>query len=599
MKPAFARLTTLRTRLFLSISALITVALIGLLLGLISVMQMNRSQERLISDNLASIELNLQLRQLLGDQLVNLLSESVEQEALRQSQAQFRQVLKAGIQGSGDEQTRARYEQIGRQYEVFLAVIDEPGTTRWSLHNDNDFSQALNALRHTMLDMHHWALRNVTQAEDRDHDRAFLIATLLGVMGVAVLLIGFATAHGIARRFGGPIEALAKAADQIGQGNLQIALPHSPVREMELLSRRFGLMAESLRELKAVDVERLKTEQKRLQAVLDSIDDGLLILDRQGRVEHANPVAQRQLDWRDSLLGQPLGQALDHPELDELTRRVLSGDFLDEAPPDLVVEAEGETRLLSWRLTPVSLGEGRPLGAVMVLRDVTEQRAFERVRNEFMLRASHELRTPITGMQMAFGLLRERLDFPPDTREADLFGTVDAEMQRLVRLITDLLNFSRFQNGLQPLERAPCALDDMLEGVRNRFIEQATQRSILIEMDLHQPLPRVNLDRAQIERVFDNLLVNALRHTPDGGVIRLQARRHGDRVIMSVEDNGDGIPTSQQARIFEPFVQASQKKGAAGLGLALCKEIVQLHGGRIGVYSRPGQGAQFYLALPL
>ncbi|MCY1557265.1 Alginate biosynthesis sensor protein KinB [compost metagenome] len=90
-----------------------------------------------------------------------------------------------------------------------------------------------------------------------------------------------------------------------------------------------------------------------------------------------------------------------------------------------------------------------------------------------------------------------------------------------------------------------------------------------------------------------------MRHSHAGGHIRLQARRQNERVVLSVEDNGEGIPYSQQARVFEPFVQVGRKKGGAGLGLALCKEIVQLHGGRIGVHSRPGQGAQFYLALPL
>ena len=112
-------------------------------------------------------------------------------------------------------------------------------------------------------------------------------------------------------------------------------------------------------------------------------------------------------------------------------------------------------------------------------------------------------------------------------------------------------------------------------------------------------MPVLNADQVQLERVLDNLLDNALRHTASGGQIRLQARRHGERVIISVEDNGEGIAYSQQGRIFEPFVQVGRKKGGAGLGLALCKEIVQLHGGRIGVYSRPGQGTQFYMALPL
>jgi NtrC-family two-component system sensor histidine kinase KinB len=96
-----------------------------------------------------------------------------------------------------------------------------------------------------------------------------------------------------------------------------------------------------------------------------------------------------------------------------------------------------------------------------------------------------------------------------------------------------------------------------------------------------------------------NLLDNAIRHTASGGRIRLQARRHGERVIVSVEDSGEGIAYGQQGRIFEPFVQVGRKKGGAGLGLALCKEIVQLHGGRMGVYSRPDQGTQFYMALPV
>ncbi len=132
-----------------------------------------------------------------------------------------------------------------------------------------------------------------------------------------------------------------------------------------------------------------------------------------------------------------------------------------------------------------------------------------------------------------------------------------------------------------------------------RFVEPANAQNIELLVEVQSDLPRLYADQAQLERVLDNLLGNALRHTADGGQIHLQARRHGERVIISVEDNGEGIAYGQQGRIFEPFVQVGRKKGGAGLGLALCKEIVQLHGGRMGVYSRPGQGTQFYMALPL
>jgi len=152
---------------------------------------------------------------------------------------------------------------------------------------------------------------------------------------------------------------------------------------------------------------------------------------------------------------------------------------------------------------------------------------------------------------------------------------------------------------LQKLTLGPCDISDLLEHARARFAEQANAQNIELLVEDQSPLPGLLAVRGQLERVLDTLLGNALRHTADGGQIGLQARRHGERVIVSVEDNGEGIAYGQQGRIFEPFVQVGRKKGGAGLGLALCKEIVQLHGGRMGVYSRPGQGTQFYMALPL
>ncbi|MDH4583874.1 PAS domain-containing protein [Pseudomonas sp. BN415] len=589
----------LRTRLFLSISALITVALVGVLLGLVSVMQMAGSQERLINQAFSTIDISLRMRQHLGDQMVNLMGKDLDSPALQASQQKFLAALEEGLNSTTDAQTREHFQRIAASYQVFLDVMRQPASLRWSLLDDDDFSHALDILRTSMVELQRHSLSVVGDAESAARDRALLIASLLGLLGVAVLLIGFVTAQGIARRFGAPIDALAKAADQIGRGDFRVTLPLSPVNEMAALIRRFGLMAEALRLLKETNIEKLLAEQQRLKAVLDSIDDGLLIVDRQGRIQHANPVAQRQLSWAEAPLGRPLSQALGRPDLDELAQRVLRGETLEDEPEDLVIEADGEQRLLSWRLTPVLLDEGRLLGGVMVLRDVTEERAFERVRNEFVLRASHELRTPVTGMQMAFGLLNERLRFDPESREADLQRTVDEEMQRLVRLINDLLDFSRYQSGVQALEREPCDLEELLATLRQRYSAHAGERGIEIELELHPPLPRVKLDRLQIERVLDNLVGNAMRHSSEGGHIRLQARRHGERVLLSVADDGEGVPYSQQARIFEPFVQVGHRKGGAGLGLALCKEIVQLHGGRIGLSSRPGQGAQFYMTLPV
>ncbi|MEX5349758.1 KinB sensor domain-containing domain [Pseudomonas juntendi] len=586
----------LRTRLFLSISALVSVALLGLLLGLVSVVQMATVHQRLVEETTRTLEIGLKLRQNLGEQLTLILDEHTDSRSLLALQEDFQSLLNQDL-AEGAERTA--FSKTSSNYQAFLQAYRDSTAPARNMSPDLPLGAAFHQVRNDLIDSHRQALEHITSAEAHTRDRALLVSGLLSLLGLAVLVLGFATAHNIAQRFGQPIEALAKAADQVGQGNFDVTLPVTQASELNQLTRRFGLMADALRKHQATNVDELLAGQQRLQAVLDSIDDGLLIIDRQGCLEHLNPVAQRQLGWDAGRIGSGLAEALQRPELEQQLRQVLRGGSLDRPPDDLSIEIDEETRLLTYSLTPVCHPQGPILGAVMVLHDVTEQRAFERVRSEFVLRASHELRTPVTGMHMAFGLLRERVSFPPEARENDLLETIGEEMQRLTQLINDLLNFSRYQSGLQKLELAPCAIDQLLEHAQARFAELAAQKEIELFIDLESPLPRIQADVAQLDRVLDNLLHNAIRHTASGGRIRLHARRHAERVIIGVEDNGEGIAYGQQGRIFEPFVQVGRKKGGAGLGLALCKEIVQLHGGRMGVYSRPGQGTQFYMALPV
>ena len=589
----------LRSRLFISSSALLTVALIGLLLGIFSVLQLTQVQSQAMTRNLQIIDASLGLRQEMGRQVTLLLAEKLDREALKSSDIKFRAWLQKAAESAIDDNDRQVLAEIGHAYDNFDDLLAKPFTIRRELLRNDSFGRTFEALRDRINTAQMRYVDAAAQEEARARERAWLIAGLLGLIGLAVLVIGFATAHSIAHRVGKPIELLAQAADQLGKGDFKVTLPRTPVTEISVLSQRFGLMAEALREFRNSDVQALQSEQQRLQAVLDSIDDGLLIFDCAGRIEHINPVAQRQLNWGNEQLGQTLEMAIQRPDLDAQLHQVLKGESLDESLDDLQVQVDGENRLLAYSLSGVNHSEGHLMCAVMILRDITELRAFERVRSEFVLRASHELRTPVTGILMAFSLLQERLQFPADSRETHLMNTVDEEMQRLLRLITDLLNFSRYQNGLQTLELAACALEPLLMKTQQRFSAQAAEQQISLTCEVHGALPDIQIDALKIERVLDNLIGNALRHSHPGGQVRLQARQQADRVVLSVEDNGEGIPYHQQARVFEPFVQVGRKKGGAGLGLALCKEIIQLHGGQIGVHSRAGQGAQFYVVLPV
>ncbi|WP_339489204.1 KinB sensor domain-containing domain [Pseudomonas sp. EL_65y_Pfl2_R95] len=589
----------LRTRLFISGSALLTVALIGLILGMVSVWQITRVQNQAMSRNLDIIDATIGFRQEMGTQVILLLEDELDPLAIKNSDIRFRSWLNKAMHNSMTEEDRQAIAEISRAYGLFGKLLDSPASVRRNLMHDDKFTRALQNLRDHINAVQLRYVKAVQSAQEASRERATVVTALLGLIGLALLIIGFITAHSIAKRVAQPIEALASAADQIGQGDLHISLPLSPVAELAALSRRFGLMADSLRQFKNSNVAALMAEQQRLQAVLDSIDDGLLMFDRNGLLEHFNPVAGRQLDWSNEHIGERLDQALQKQGLDEQVQRVLQGKALNSAIEDLQITAHGEDRLLSYSLTPVTQEEGGILGAVMVMRDVTKQRAFERVRSEFVLRASHELRTPVTGMHMAFALLQERLKFDPESREADLTQTVDEQMRRLVDLITDLLNFSRYQSGVQKLELAPCNLVDLIGQTEQRFASEAAEKGITLLCEAEGDLPQVPLDRSQIDRVLDNLMVNALRHTASGGEILLNVQVEDQTVIICVKDDGDGVLFSQQSRIFEPFVQVGKRKGGVGLGLALCKEIVQLHGGHISLESKPGEGALFCINLPI
>tara|TARA_R110001606_G_scaffold399268_1_gene583173 strand:- start:74310 stop:76085 length:1776 start_codon:yes stop_codon:yes gene_type:complete len=589
----------LRSRLFLGISGLVAVALLGLVLGLYGVLHLTQTQNDAMTKDLGIIEASQGLGHELNKQLALLIAGKFDRSTLKASDEAFQRWLVAATANATYQSDRDAVESIRRDYTTFKQMLDRSSALRSELLQNNEFSAAILAMRDRISLVQASYIDHAQRMATSTQERATLIATLLGLVILAMLLIGLITANSIAQRVGRPIEALARAADRIGRGDFQVMLPTSPIAELGVLSSRFGLMADSLQEFKNSDLAALQAERQRLQAVLDSMDGGLLIFNCEAELEHINPVARRQLGCDESDLGRRLGEVLDYPELDEQLARVASGQTHEEGEQDLQVVAGGETRVLSYSLSSVSNDESQVICAVMVLRDVTTQRAFERVRSEFVLRASHELRTPVAGMHMAFALLRERLKLPAESREAELAQTVDEEMRRLVCLINDLLNFSRYQSGLQKIEPSVCDIQSLLTQSHQRFAGQAQDQEVDLQLEIKGQLPDLELDQLKISRVLDNLIGNALRHTSPGGHIKLKAVRKGGRLMIHVEDNGEGISRTQQSRVFEPFAQVSNKRGGVGLGLALCKEIVQLHGGIIGMDSTPGKGTRVSISLPI
>ena len=350
----------------------------------------------------------------------------------------------------------------------------------------------------------------------------------------------------------------------------------------------------------AVAIERMRVDV--VEAVIESIEDGLVVLSLDGVVEHVNEVACAILDVeRDTALGarfDDLGTS--HPHY--LRLRAAVADNL--AHPEREAEAieftmfiRGRDHFYVLRPTPFRALDGTPAGLVLVLQDVTYLRDQERRREHLVATLSHELRTPLTSLRMAAELLG-RPEHALTGEGRLLVDTVHEDALRLEDVAQRLLDVSRDRAMSIALERQRVEMSDLVTRVARLFALQARECGVTLETTTASGDVAILGDATKITWAVSNLIANALRYTPGGGRVGIALGADDGTVRVAVTDTGPGIPSEQRERIFERFVQDGPEGGAAGLGLAIVRDIVQAHGGRIHLESEVGRGSRFTLELP-
>lgn len=589
--------TRIRSRLLNAWGAVLLVALAALAVAVFSALDIARTNAAAVESARTRLEASTSLWERLGDLEGALFDRAVSgrapaPERLAELGAAVARAL--GEAEAAGEHDRELLATLRHEFGLVLDAVRRASPQDASL--DPALPLQFERTRALCVELARRHLDAVEASAAAARERAAKVAWLLAAVALATVAIGAWASLRLARTITRPVQRLVTATERLAQGEFPDPLPASGVRELDQLGRGFDSMAVALRELREADVGRLTQAQRRIDTVLERIDDGLAIFDAAARLQRANAVALRQLGLAPEAIGALDAAALPEPALAAALPAVL-------ASPDGTVQrgelrrGEGESpRVLEWSLA--AFPDGARRGAVLVLRDVTDRAAFEQLRTQFVLRASHELRTPLTGIRMAVDLLLKRLRVAPESREAELLDTVRGELARLGRLLADLLDLSRLYARSAPLERQPIDVRELLESVRRRFAVEAEAGGVTLAADVAGPAATVVGDRLRLERVFDNLVGNALRHTPAGGRVMLRAEVADDAVAFAVVDSGEGIPEAQLARLFEPFTQFGERAGGAGLGLALCREIVARHGGEIAVESAPGRGARFHFRLP-
>jgi two-component system phosphate regulon sensor histidine kinase PhoR len=340
-------------------------------------------------------------------------------------------------------------------------------------------------------------------------------------------------------------------------------------------------------------LEELSRDRARMEAILSGMVEGVLVLDREGRIQSVNSAAQAMLRVDHSALGRLYLEAIRHPDISAQLATALAGGRAE--PSELPLGREG-ARTFFVRAAPVGGSSG---GAVLVLHDITDLRRADQIRRDFVANVSHELRTPLTAIR---GYVEALADLPPDPDETRRFVDVIARhTARMERLVAGLLRLARLDAKQEPIEAAPCDIGQIFNAVQTDLAPAIDGRRQRITISVDDDARTIRADAAKLHDIVRNLVENAVNYSPEGSDIRLAASRRDDLVDIVVADPGPGIPPADLARVFERFYRvdkARARPGGTGLGLAIVRHLVELHGGRVRVENRAEGGAKFTVTLP-
>jgi two-component system phosphate regulon sensor histidine kinase PhoR len=356
--------------------------------------------------------------------------------------------------------------------------------------------------------------------------------------------------------------------------------------------------ARDLAALKAKHAETLEFQQRRMETLLDSMLDGLIVLDAAGRIALANRAAETLFGFSRQMIGGTLLEAVRHHEVAALAARLnTEPSILDH---ELLLEG-APPRVLQVNAIALHDTAGAATGAMLVFHDLTRLRELEGARQEFVANVSHELRTPLSLIKSAAETLLD--GGKSDAVALDrLLQIIDRHADRLTLLIDDLLLLAKLDSERLVLHLQPSPLRSAVQEVFDDLSGRARLRTVRLENAVPDGLV-ASADPDRLRQVMSNLVDNGIKYGRVGGVLSVSASGlAGGRIEVCVRDDGPGIPREAQARVFERFYRVdkarSREQGGTGLGLAIVKHAVQAHGGEVRVESEPGEGAAFYFTLP-
>ncbi|MBI5882796.1 MAG: HAMP domain-containing protein [Elusimicrobia bacterium] len=422
--------------------------------------------------------------------------------------------------------------------------------------------------------------------------------TWIALVIVAAVAIGAATF--LAKNLTAPLLSLSRAADLVAHGDFTGRVDIKTGDELQDLGDTFNRMTDKLRQYAEMQVDKIVGEQRKTEAILFSINDGILMTDPEGKVRLANRRALEffGLDSATSLDGKAVAEVVSVNKLRDAVSAVLA-----EPKPEVVKEVNLSTdkhhKYLRVSARPlVSPSTGKTLGVVAALQDVTLEKEIEKMKEEFLHYITHDLRNPLGSAMGFIEVLLKGLVGALSPEQHNMISSIQRSMSRLLAMVNNILDIAKMESGRVKLSLSTVELRAVAARSMSILESLAKQKKITVVYEAAGDYS-LEADSDMVERVYTNLLGNAIKFAPAEGRITLSASDEGDHFKCGVSDTGDGVPEAYRDKIFEKFEQvAGQRRGGTGLGLTITKYFVEAHKGRVWVESEIGKGSRFYFTLP-
>ena len=433
---------------------------------------------------------------------------------------------------------------------------------------------------------------------------SFTLISCLVVIAIALL---------VSQRIVTPIRQVTGAARAIGRGEFDQEIQVTSKDEVGILAEEFNSMRWNLKSA----VKQLTDEEKKMTAIVNSIAEGLILVDSSARVLHINPAAERLLNLSADDIDKDFTEIIQNDELIHIFKEDQRQISLNK-PVEQISSKNEETSLIS-EITLVRHDErlvlriiaspfldenGLTLGTVYLFDDITREKEIDQMKSDFISLVSHELRTPLTSIIGFVSFILDGKAGAINDRQRNSLARVQRQSKRLAALINDLLDISRIESGRIQMEQEPVSL---LEIVTQRIEEirpQADEKSIQLDLTAPESVPEIRGDEARLGQVFTNLIGNAIKFTPNKGEVNVKLKVDGNLLHVEIIDTGPGIPAEERQKVFDKFYQLSdistRQQGGTGLGLPITKSIVEAHGGKLWIDDgNQGKGSNFQFVLPL